>query len=108
MAELVIRQFDVFDNPDVEARQRVPLIIALQSHLLYVLDTVVVAPLYSTTRMQADGLISLPVEIAGSSYTLAMGALGNIAQRRLGKAITNLRDQDYAIQRALDRLFTGF
>ena len=104
----MIRQFDVFPNPAVEMRRGVPFVVVLQSHLLDALDTVIAAPIYPVVRMQPDGLINLPVEVESAAYTLAMGALGNVERRRLGKSIANLRDHDYAIQRALDRLFTGF
>jgi toxin CcdB len=105
---LVIRQFDVFANPDPDGRARVPYIVVLQTHLVHDLDTVVVAPLIDPQLVQADGKIGISVPFDGGNYTLAAALLTHIRRNRLTTAVGTLKSTDYEIRRALDRLFTGF
>lgn len=104
----MIRQFDVVANPDAVMRDRAPYLVVLQSHFLQALTTVIVAPLIPPRIVQADGAISLSVLFEEQAFTLDVGLMANIDRRRLKRAVGNLVAHDYAISRAIDRLFTGF
>ena len=104
----MIRQFDVLENPDVESRPRVPYVVVVQSHLLYGIETVLVAPLVRPELVIADGSISLSVQFEGETLTLDSALLAHIKSSRLKSAAGSLAEYDYEIRRALDRLFTGF
>ncbi|HEX5776181.1 MAG TPA: CcdB family protein [Caulobacteraceae bacterium] len=104
----MIRQFDVVQNPEPSMRDKAPYLVVLQSHFLDALTTVIVAPLIPSHIVQTDGAISLPVAFNGQDLTLDVGLLANIDRRRLRRAVGNLSEHDYAISRAIDRLFTGF
>lgn len=108
MAELVIRQFDVTANPDPDTSAQAPYVVVLQSHLFKALDTTIVAPLFRPGIVAADALIALDVAVLDEAMVLDVALLTNIESRLLRGVVANLRDYDYAIQRALDRLFTGF
>lgn len=104
----MIRQFDVVQNPEPAMRDRAPYLVVLQSHLLQAFTTVIVAPLIPTHLVQPDGAISLAVSFREQDYTLDMGLMANIDRRRLKRPIGSMSEHDYAISRAIDRLFTGF
>ena len=82
MAQLVIRQFDVVQNPEPSMRDKAPYLVVLQSHFLDALTTVIVAPLIPSHIVQADGAISLSVAFNGQDLTLDVGLLANIDRRR--------------------------
>jgi hypothetical protein len=108
VAQLVIRQFDVVQNPEPAMRDRAPYLVVLQSHFLQALTTVIVAPLIPIQIVQPDGAISLPISFQEQDFTLDIGLMANIDRRRLKRAVGHLGQHDYAISRAIDRLFTGF
>lgn len=103
-----MRQFDVAPNPDAAKRPAAPYLVILQSHLLYGLPTVVVAPL---RRMEAvEGIADLqpPVVFEGNDFAIMVAEMAHIPARLLGKSVGNLAQYEDAIRRALGRLFTGF
>lgn len=102
-----MRQFDVFENPSEQSRAFAPFVVVLQSHHLESLDTVVVAPLVSDARRTVPG-IDLPVDVAGRALTLVMGELGSVPRARLRLPVGDMRGDEDAIRRALERTFTGF
>lgn len=108
MANLVIRQFDVFTNPGSSTRSKAPYIMVLQSHLFDALSTVVVAPLMRIGTPSSDSKVLLEVEFASETLIVDMALLANIERRMLGRSRGSLMVYEDAIRRALDRLFTGF
>jgi toxin CcdB len=108
MANLVIRQFDVFANPGSSTRSKAPYIVVLQSHLFEALSTVVVAPLMRIGTPSSDSKVLLEVEFGGEALVMDVALLANIERRMLGRARGSLTAHEDAIRRALDRLFTGF
>jgi toxin CcdB len=103
-----VRQFDVFPNPSELSRQIAPLVVVVQSHLLTGLPTVVVAPLLRPLERPAFTQVGLPVIFGGEDYTLSVAELSATDVRRLSRSLGSLRDYEYDIRRALDRLLTGF
>lgn len=108
MAQLVKRQFDVVANPSPEGRHRAPYLVILQSHHLHSLATVIVAPLIRDDLILPDGATSIAVEFGDEGFTVAIGLMANIESRALGRPLGDLKAMDYEIQRAIDRIFTGF
>lgn len=104
----MIRQFDVFTNPDASTRSKAPYIVVLQSHLFEALSTVVVAPLMRIGTPSSDSKVLLEVEFGGEALVMDVALLANIEQRMLGRPRGGLIEHEDAIRRALDRLFTGF
>ncbi len=102
-----MRQFDVFRNPSAASASFAPFIVLLQSHHLLVVETLIVAPLILPDGKPVS-LLDIPILFQEQPLFIAMAELANIPQGRLGPSLGNLADSEYAIRRALDRLFTGF
>jgi toxin CcdB len=102
-----VRQFDVFENPSAASRQIAPYLVVLSSHLLDVLDVVIVAPLLRDRTKPMAGL-EISIEFEGERLILAITDLASLEPSALKRRAGSLRDQEDAIRRALDRLFTGF
>lgn len=108
MAELVIRQFDVFENPSDRLRNQVPFVVTIQSHFLEVLRTTIVAPMFRIDVMPPERGVILPVTFEGEPYALNIALLGNIETRLLRRSLGSLLDYEIEIRRAIDRVMTGF
>ncbi len=108
MAVLVIRQYDVVENPNPSSRTAVPYLLILQSHLFEALNTLIVAPIFPAVSMPPDNRVLLPIEIDGQPMTINLALMANIERRGLGSRVINLLEEDYEIRRGIDRLFTGF
>lgn len=104
----MIRQFDVFTNPNPASRSRTPFIAALQSHYLNSIDTVIVAPLHRGETTERLDAFSFELEVGGQTVVLVVSELANISIHRLRSPVANLQVHEDGIRRALDRLFTGF
>ena len=103
-----MRQFDVFPNPSEQSRRIAPFVVVVQSHLIDDLPTVVVVPLLRPVERPAFTEVGMPVVLEGEDYTLSVAELSAIDVHRLTRPVGSLREFDYEIRRALDRLFTGF
>jgi hypothetical protein len=108
LAILVIRQFDVFENPDVRGRTNVPYIVSVQSHFLDALKTTLVAPLFRAEVMPPENGVILPIEFEGRALALNVALIANIESRSLRRSVGSLAHQDLEIRRAIDRLLMGF
>jgi toxin CcdB len=103
-----VRQFDVLPNPSERSRRIAPLVVIVQSHLLDNLPTVIVAPLLRSAERPAFTQVGLSVTFNGEDYTCSLAELSATDVHRLSRPLGSLRDYEYEIRRALDRLFTGF
>ena len=101
-----MKQFDVFSNTAEGAQDFAPFVVVLSSHLID-LELIVVAPLL-VGETRALGRLDVPVKVHGRNYLLAVTELAGIPSRHLGRSFATVADQEDAIRRALDRLFTGF
>jgi toxin CcdB len=108
VAPLVIRQYDVFQNPGASTRAKVPYVVVLQSHLFEALPTVVIAPLMRLERSARSSKVLVEVEFAGEDLVVNAAFLSNIEHRELGRSQGSLAAYEDDIRRAVDRLFTGF
>jgi toxin CcdB len=103
-------QFDVFPNPSVQSRDKIPYLVVLQSDLLDDFDNAIVAPLRIKAQDKAIPVLRLnpTVDINGQSHFLRTQELAAIPVRSLKGCVANLSSQRDEILAALDILFTGF
>jgi toxin CcdB len=101
-----VRQFDVVENPSASLRRHAPFLVILQSHLLDVLETVVVAPLVVDADRPVT-VIDLPVAYADRTF-VAIAEMASVDRGHLKGALGSLAGHEDAIRRALDKTFTGF
>ena len=93
----MIRQFDVFENPSDRLRRQVPYIIAIQSHFLEALRTMIFAPLFRPEFMPPERGLILPVQLGGEALSLNVALLANIETRLLRRSLGNLGDYELDI-----------
>lgn len=97
-------RFDVF-----RARNSQLLLLDLQSGLLDILPTRVVAPLLTLEEMSwAVGRLNPRFDIDGEIHVLAIHRLAAIQSNELGTHVTNLAHYSDEITAATDFLFQGF
>jgi toxin CcdB len=102
-----VRQFDLVDNPSDRSGQRAPYFVVLQSHYLGQLDSVVVAPVLRDAR-RAISSLDVEADLLGEKLVIALGEIFSIERGQLKAVRGSAKDQEDAIRRGLDRLFTGF
>lgn len=102
-------QWDVFPNPALASRERLPYLVVLQSDLLEGLPTRLVAPL-SRTDVQRSGLperMAPDFEIQGEHLILKAHETGVVPARVLKRPVTSLRAQAHRLVDALDAVISG-
>jgi toxin CcdB len=102
-----VRQFDLVENPSERTRGVAPYLLILQSHLLDRVNSVIVAPVVRDARHPIAG-IDLVVEVGGEPLTATLAELFSIDRALLKAVRGSLADQEDAIRRAIERVFTGF
>lgn len=102
-----MRQFDVYENPSDRTRDVAPYLIVLSSHLLRHTSIVIVAPLLND-RATAIAELEVTLTFEGSSFVLSLTDLSGLEAKQLKRRAGSLADQEDAIRRGLDRVFTGF
>jgi hypothetical protein len=102
-----VRQFDVYQNPSPSTRTYAPYIVVLSSHLLWQTSVAVVAPL---VRNRSTPIQELEVHLnfQDEPLVLSLVALAGIETSLLKQRVGSLGEDEDAIRRGLDRLFTGF
>ncbi len=103
----MVRQFDVYPNPDPATRDSHPYLVALQSDALRHIATCVVAPLTSPRKIQFLEKLFPEVVVKGARYVIAMPDLGAIPTVELKTSVANLEEYRYQIIAAIDLVFTG-
>lgn len=103
----MVRQFDVYPNPSDTSATFAPFIVALQSHHLNPIDTVVVAPMVRDAQT-ALAPLDAPLEFNGELLVIAIAEIGVVGRNLLRRKVGDASAHEDAIRRALERLFTGF
>ncbi len=103
-----MRQFDVFPNPSPRSRGAVPYLLVMQSHFLDEMTTTLIAPLVREPRSGEFSRVSVAIEFDGEALHASLAEMAPILRASLRQAIGNASAYEFAIRRALDRLFTGF
>jgi toxin CcdB len=103
-----MRQFDVLRNPDPASARSRPYLVVLQSDLLQVMETVVVAPLARSRGVAPVKRLTPTVEVAGRGYLIMTHELAAVARSELKTPITNVAVLREQITSAIDLIFFGF
>jgi toxin CcdB len=105
---MVIRRFDVAQNPNPRSRKAIPYVVVLQSELLDAMDTRTVAPLARAKGISGRGADRLnPVfEFDGERLVMLTQLLGAAPLASLMRA-GSLEHERGRIVDALDFLFSG-
>jgi toxin CcdB len=100
-------QFDVCRNANPASSLNIPYLLEVQSDLLDVLATRVVAPLVLATEMgKAAQTLNPQFEIEGVAVVMSTPEIAGVPRRALGEKITSLQHRREEIIAALDLLFT--
>jgi toxin CcdB len=103
-----MRQFDLYRNPDPPSARRRPYLIVLQSDLLEVMETVVVAPLARAKTTMPIKRLTPVVEIGGHQYLVLVHEMAAIPRQELRKRVESAASLREALTAALDLVFFGF
>lgn len=105
---MVIRRFDVAQNPNPRSRKSIPYLVVLQSELLDAMETRVVAPLARAKGMAGRSAERLnPVfEIDGERLVMLTQLIGAAPLAALTR-VASLEHERGRIVDALDFLFSG-
>lgn len=106
---MVIRRFDVVQNPGKRDVRTVPYLLVLQSELLDGIDTRVVAPLVRPLALARMRLTRLnpEFEVDGEAVIMLTQQIASIPVQALSEPIANLGQEHTRIVAALDLLFSG-
>ena len=106
MADLLIRQFDVFRNPE-RRRSSVEYILVLQSDLVSDTRGIIAAPLLASSKEFRSQNLYPPVQVQGRPFAIVITQMAPVPRSLLKDPVANLMSQRDQIVRALDYLFTG-
>ena len=101
-------QFDVFENPIVQARRAYPFVAVLQSDRAETGRDRIVAPLVPRSRLPGTvGRLTPHVKVAGVEHVLIVPNLTTIVAADLRESRDQLSAHRNEIVAALDYLFLG-
>ena len=101
-------QWDVYPNPALGSRDRVPYLVVLQSDLLSGLPTRLVAPLSrSTVGSDLPQRLAPSFDVAGESLVLKAHEAGIVPARALRQPVASLRSHAHRVVDALDAVISG-
>jgi toxin CcdB len=105
---MVIRRFDVVQNPNPRSRKAIPYLVVLQSELLDAMDTRIVAPLARTKGVSGRGAERLnPLfEVDGERLVMLTQLVGAAPLAALTRVATLEHERGRVVD-ALDLLFSG-
>lgn len=106
---MVIRRFDVFENPNPRSQKTVPYLLVLQSELLDALPSQVVAPLVRVSALggRAAARLNPELTVKGETVFMLTQQVGAVAAAALSNRVVNLESRRDDIVAALDLLFSG-
>jgi len=109
MAVVLMRQFDVYENPMIKSRAAVPLLMVVQHDRAAETASVIVAGLTPLARAKAIAKSRLyPIlNIAAKDYVMLTPNMAAIPRKQLEKHVANVENDDRRIIGAIDTLFTG-
>jgi len=102
-------RYDVYANPEVAERKRIPYLLDVQNDYIDALTTRVVIPLRRESVFGPRARNLNPAFIVSAdNVVLDTAALGAIPSSELRKPVANLRETRAVIQEALDTLFGAY
>ena len=106
MADLLIRQFDLFANPE-RSRSADPYLIVLQSDLASGTQGVVAAPLEPYSEAYDKQRLYPRVRVQGRDFAVVITEIATVPRQLLTAPVANVAGERDRIILALDYLFTG-
>src|SRR4051812_23021550 len=106
MADVLIKQCDVFSNPSERASPNVPFVLVLQADRLSHTRTVVVAPLVKADGLREDQALYPVFDIRGLRVALLITELAALPRRALKNYVADLSRERHRVIRAIDTLFS--
>lgn len=103
-----MRQFDIFRNPDAASARQRPYLVVLQSDLLNVVGTVIVAPLAPASRFDPVARLTPTFAVGGTDYLIMTHDLAAIPRKVLKRPVGTAESKRDQILAALDLIFLGF
>ncbi|HEY2708468.1 MAG TPA: CcdB family protein [Caulobacteraceae bacterium] len=103
-----MQRFDIYDSPSGRNADLTPYVVVLQSHYLDGLPSVVVAPLIVESAAEKFPYLSVPVVVGGDRFVVSLHELIAVDVRSLKQKVGNVLSAADAIDRGLQRLFSGF
>lgn len=103
-----MKQFEIYKNPNPSASRRRPYLVVLQSDLLSVVETVVVAPLATLERTKPISRLTPIVDLDGLKHALMVHELAAIPRGILKRCVGSAASKRDEILSALDLVFLGF
>ena len=102
-------QWDVYLNPSPRMRDALPYVVVVQSDLLGVLGTRLVAPLarHLPTQPGMTTRLSPTVDVQGEPVVLVMQECAPVDARALREPVASLRTQSHLIVGAMDAVISG-
>jgi toxin CcdB len=107
VADILIRQFDIFANPHPERSGEFPFVLVLQSDWVADTSSVIVAPLVVSDRERRPRLYPR-FEVEGRHLVAVVSDLAAIPRAVLSNPVANVSSDRDRIIAALDLLFTGY
>lgn len=101
-------QFDIYENPRLEARRTVPYVVDVQSGLLDHLSTRLVVPVFRVGARQAPVNLCPTVEMEGETLSLMPHLAAPLSARLLKKPVASLASRAGEVAAALDAVLSGF
>ena len=106
MADVLIRQFDVFANPE-RRRSSVEYLVILQSDLAFGTRGIVAAPLDRYSEQYRDQRLYPLVRVQDRAFVVVITEIATLPRKLLKNQVGNLSEHRDRIMLALDYLFTG-
>ena len=103
-----MRQFDLYRNPDQASARRRPYLVVLQSDLLTIIETVVVAPLALLSRSKSAPRLTPIVEVGGVDHAILVHDMAAIPRSQLKRPVGTAASKRDELLAALDLVFLGF
>ncbi len=101
-------QWDVYPNPVLASRERIPYLVVVQSDLLDHLPTRLVAPLSrSAVERGWPPRLAPTFDVAGETLRLKAHETGVVPARALRQPVASLRTDSLRIIDALDAVISG-
>ncbi|MGE0828584.1 MAG: CcdB family protein [Hyphomonadaceae bacterium] len=101
-------QFDVYRNPILAARASAPYVVSLQSDLIPLRETVVVAPLVRKGDPGAGAKLQRAILVNSEPYVVLFQAMSAVRVNGLGDPIARAPELRDHMMTAIDFIFLGF
>ncbi len=107
MATTLIRQFDVYANPERRTREQIPYVVVLQSDRYAETRGIIIAPLVPADRVPSDPKLYPVVAVAGARLAVVVTEIATVPRTLFREPVATLASDRDRLVTALDLLFFG-